>query len=147
MNRHTLQGRALEQLDYNLSIAIKRRVSPMIEDISLIPEIVDYVKDLADSEYPGDKYMKDLLCNCSVYNIYCPGSLFQTAIAKSQVGLRDVVKGCMGYNNPEMVNYYLDKSKPFMKAEGKKFNRLVLQVKESFKKYSVLGEDWSLELV
>jgi hypothetical protein len=145
MDHYKLIGRALSQLDYNLSVAIKRQVTPMLTDTSVLPEIHAFVYGSPlFSHY--DEYMKKLLFVGSVYDMYCPGAFFGKAIMKMPIGIRDEVRNAMGERNAEMVNYYLEKSKVFLKFRNKAFGQEVAIVVAEFKKYSVLAEDWQLEL-
>lgn len=146
MDHYKLIGRALSQLDYNLSVAIKRQVTPMLTDTSALTEIHAFVYgSTLFSHY--DEYMKKLLFVGSVYDMYCPGAFFGKAIMKMPIGIRDEVRNAMGERNSEMINYWLDRARPFMKFREKRFGQEVDMIRTEFKKYSVLAEDWQLELV
>lgn len=143
MDRNTLIGRGLSQIDYATYKSIQDRVTPMLTDISKVAEIIDYIKSNYDT---GDSYMMNLLCVAAIYDMYCPGSFFASSIAKLQIGVRDEVAKCMGYRNAEMTNYYLDRSKAFMKFREKAFGQKVASIKEAFKHLSVRKHDWELGL-
>lgn len=143
MDRNTLIGRGLAQIDYATYQRMQERVTAMLTDNQHIPEIIDYMRS---NHYDGDKYMFNVLAIAAVYDMYCPGSFFAKSIAKMQIGVRDCVAKCMNLSNPEMVNYYLDRSKPFMKFREKAFAQRVEQVKQAFKHLSVRKQDWELGL-
>lgn len=143
MDRNTLVGRGLSVLDYTAYQRIQERVTPMLTDTKHISEIVDHVKA---NHFTDDQYMQNLLTVACIYDFYCPASFFAKSIAKMQIGVRDELAKCIGYKNPEMCNYFLDRSKPFMKFREKGFGQRVENIKSIFKHLSVREIDWKLEL-
>ncbi|MCY1529579.1 hypothetical protein D9M68_647310 [compost metagenome] len=63
---------------------------------------------------------------------------------KASAGIRDKVTEVMGYNNPEMTNYYHARSQPFMRFRAKEFGQRVESIKEAFRHMSVREQDWEL---
>lgn len=130
-------------MDYATYLRIRDMVTPMLLDTSHIAEIVAYIKGKYKED---DDYMMNILCIATIYDMYCPGSLFASAIAKMQVGVRNCVAEVMEYRNPEMVNYYHSRAIPFLKFREKGFGQKVEQIKNAFKHLSVRKSDCELGL-
>ena len=143
IDENTLIGRGLAQIDYDTYLRIQDRVTPMLTDTSHISEIIAYIKEKYKE---SDDYMMNILCIATIYDMYCPGSLFASSIAKMQVGVRDYVAEVMEYRNPEMVNYYHSRAIPFLKFREKGFGQKVEQIKKAFKHLSVRKSDVELGL-
>lgn len=143
MDKFKLAGRALAQLDYEAFSSIMQDVIPMLEDKSHIEAIYASVQTEFASE---EDYMRKVLFVATIYDCYCPGSFFAKSIMKMPAGIRDEVSKCMGYENPEMVNYFVDRAKPFLKFREKSFGQKVAHIKEMFKQYSLNPLDWELKL-
>ena len=136
-------SRALKQLDYPLYRRISRMVTPMLEDEKHLSEIYAFIHECEDFKH-YDQYMMNCLVVAAVYEMYCPGSFFVNSVMKLKVGLRDSLCAVMGFNSPEMVNYFHQRSVPFMKFRTKAFGQNVDKVIEQFKCYSLISEDWEL---
>lgn len=149
MNYDIVTARSLRQTHPDLYNQILESVTPMLSNLGHISSILSHIQVM----FPDcDNTDKMLIFTSVVYDCYCPASYLPKAGMKLPIGIRDEAARVAGFINPEMLNYYHQISKSYMKTTTahngvSPFRSKVNSVKEMFKQFSANPKHWELNLV
>lgn len=105
-------GRLASIIMPDLVSEIKSKFTPILKDISHIPEICRRVI----STYPQlDQFDRNVLISAAVYSLYSPATLIGAVNAPA--GMRKAIADVLGYENGTNINYWQNKASSFIKSE------------------------------
>ncbi|AMR34171.1 hypothetical protein A0256_23320 [Mucilaginibacter sp. PAMC 26640] len=141
MNKQTIVGRSLAQIQPDLYKQIEDSVTPMLVDTAHIKSLLHAVR----TSHPAfDETDVRILTVAVIYDSYCPASFLPKAAMKLPIGVRDEAARVLGYSNPENINNWRSIASAYIK--GRDFRARVDAIKAQFKQFSSRPSDWQLAL-
>ena len=145
-------GRVLVQTDYERSQAILAKFRRMAKDPKYVEHLYNEVQTVHEEETQEERR---LIFIALTYQIYSPLSYLHNkadgkASGKLPAGVRDEMSKCLGFVNPEMINFHKSYTKPGMKPYNngvdRPFYAKVMNLVDRFKPLSINKNDSQFKL-